>query len=270
MLLLSMDSANANQAQTLFSFPARHHPLPPESHASLVTAFKPPTGMHPVLELSFPTALLRPPRGGCGLHAYLTLPSYLFIDRYQLSDPLFLASHNLKGLRALSGATDLEAPDWVIDAWGSAALLEIAEPPATSGNREWTVSIPLHLRYLAPGSETPHGKRLVPVPWPTVFWACTAEEGLKFASSPFDRINLGFDGLFGPRTLFYQIPQVKGSEAYTNLDVPILDANQSKWVETGTVVFIVFGTLWVTWTLFRRLLESSKMITNVSKSKKTS
>jgi len=226
--------------------------------------------MHPVLELSFPAALLKPPGDSCALHAYLTLPSYLFIDRYQLSDPLFLASQNLKALRALSGATDLEAPDWVIDAWGSAALLEIAESVRSPETNELTVNIPLHLRYLAPGSETPRGKRPVPVPWPTVFWACSAKEGSKFASSPFDRINLGFDGLFGPRTLFYQIPPARDSEGYTNLDVPILDLNQSNWVETGTVIIIVFGTLWVTWILLQGILRHPKRFRSVSKSKKSS
>jgi hypothetical protein len=39
----------------------------------------------------------------------------------------------------------------------------------------------------------------------TVFWVCSAVEGSKFVSSPFDRINLGFEGLFGSRTLFYNV-----------------------------------------------------------------
>ncbi|KAI4935588.1 uncharacterized protein J4E92_002879 [Alternaria infectoria] len=68
------------------------------------------------------------PNRSCKLHTHLTLPSYLFIDKYQFSDTLFLADKNLKRLRSLAGATDLEAPDWVVPAWGSAALFELATP----------------------------------------------------------------------------------------------------------------------------------------------
>ncbi|KAI1573798.1 PIG-X domain containing protein [Pyrenophora tritici-repentis] len=68
------------------------------------------------------------PTPSCKLHAHLTLPSYLFIDKYQFTDALFLASKNIKSLRSLSGATDLEAPDWVVEEWGSAALFQLAVP----------------------------------------------------------------------------------------------------------------------------------------------
>jgi hypothetical protein len=223
--------------------------------------------MHPVLQLSLSESVLQPPAQSCALHAYLTLPSYLFIDRYQLSDPLFLASQNLKALRSLSGATDLEAPDWVVKEWGSAALLEIASPGPKSIEREFDVSIPLHLRYLSPSSELPHGMRSVSAPWPTLFWACTAEEGSKFASSPFDRINLGYDGLFGPKTMFFHVPPTKDSIGYASLDVPVMDLTHSSWVETGTVVAIVSGTLWILWKMLRGFLQDSRSVPNTSKRK---
>jgi len=199
---------------------------------------------------------------------YLTLPSYLFIDRYQLSDNLFLSSQNLKTLRALSGATDLEAPDWVIPEWGSAALLELATPDSADANGNWTVSIPLHLRYLSPMAEPSHGIRSVAVPWPAVFWACIAEEGSKFASSPFDRTNIGYDGLFGPKTMFYNIKPVGDVVGYEELAVPVLDLNRAAWVETGTVMVIVCGTLWVLLKLFQGLLKDLRVQKQVRDSKK--
>ena len=211
--------------------------------------------MHPVLQLSFPARSLQSPSEYCALHAYLTLPSYLFIDRYQLSDPLFLSSQKLKTLHALSGAADLEAPDWVIPEWGSDALLELATPDSADANGNWTVSIPLHLRYLSPMAEPPHGIEYVAVPWPAVFWACTAEEGSKFASSPFDRTNLGYDGLFGPKTMFYNIQPGGDVVAYEELAVPVMDLNRAAWVETGTVTVIVCGTLWVLLKLLQGLLN---------------
>ncbi|KAJ4367117.1 protease B nonderepressible form [Neocucurbitaria cava] len=149
---------------TRFQTPTRHYPLlepsssttdeTPKLHPlTYTTSFSHPTGLHPTLTISFPNHHhLTPPNPSCKLHTHLTLPSYLFIDKYQFSDPLFLASKNLRSLRSLAGATDLEAPDWVVEQWGSAALFEIAHPapPSTtasgseSGSVEgsWTVSIP--------------------------------------------------------------------------------------------------------------------------------
>jgi hypothetical protein len=182
---------------------------------------------------------------------------------------LFLASHNLKALHSLSGATDLEAPEWVVDTWGSAALFEIATSE-TKSERDLKVTIPMHLRYLTPtNSTTANGLRKQPVPNPIVFWACTADSGTQFTTSPFDRSNLGYDTMFGERTMFYHVnpkgavaTNVKGSEdsLVTWIDVPVLDLNRTSAgvVEWGTVAVIVLGSVWVCWALARVLLRDFK------------
>lgn len=189
---------------------------------------------------------MQPPKESCGLHAYWTLPSAVFIDRHQLSDPLFLASQNLKALRSLSGEQDLEAPNWAINAWGSAALLELAHPAPGAVHDRWSVTIPTHLRYLEPPSEP-----ALSVPWPVVFWACQADEGLKFSTNPFDRVNLGYDGLFGPKTMFFHIPPASQSEAYELIHVPTLDLTPDgvALVTTGTIFAVTVGFLWICWKL---------------------
>jgi hypothetical protein len=215
------------------------------------------------MSISMPRSSLKRPRAPsdatCALHTHLTLPSTIFGDQYQLAtkDPLFLESHNLVALRALSGEMDLEAPDWVVKQWGSTWLLELATPPedleSTADSSNWTATIPLHLRYLPP-SET--GYRTAHVPWPVVFWACTAEDGTKMSVNPFDRANLGWDGLFGPRTLFYQL-QPAGDRLVEDLDVPVLRLEggdglfQGKYIELGTCAVISLGFLWVLWKLVR-------------------
>src|SRR3954452_15863481 len=116
----------------MFSFPSRHQPL--LEPASNTVSFTPPTGLHPTMSISMPrSSLKRPPASSeatCALHTYLTLPSTIFGDQYQLgtTDNLFLESHNLIALRALAGEMDLEAPDWVVNRWGSNWLLELATP----------------------------------------------------------------------------------------------------------------------------------------------
>ncbi|KAL9093282.1 MAG: hypothetical protein Q9165_004023 [Trypethelium subeluteriae] len=237
-----------------------------------------PTGLHPTLQLTFPsgTKTLIPPDPSCALHAHLTLPSTLFIDKYQLQDPLFLASQHLRRLHSVAGETDLEAPNWAISRWGSAVLLELAHPSvplsstaeggtsadagaqsdaevvAAAAGEDWTVSIPLHLRYLEPRANA-SGMSAVDVPWPVVFWACAAEEGTKMRVNPFDRTNLGYDGLFGPRTMFYHVPPVAQATAAAALvervPVPVLDLGGARYVELGTVVAVVVGFAWVVWKL---------------------
>ncbi|MCJ1405397.1 protease B nonderepressible form [Xylographa trunciseda] len=238
---------------TLFSFPARHHKISKTARSQYEASFLFPTGLHPTLRLNFPASSAEPPSENCALHSYLTLPSTLFPDKYQLSSPLFLASKNLRLVRSLSGETDLEAPDWAVKRWGSAMLIELAPPdPRSSGAQDsWYADIPLHLRYLRP-SQT--GFAYADIPWPVVFWACTAEEGSKMSVNPFDRVNLGYDGLFGPKTMFYHLdPTVnqhnKSGDLMERLSVPVLATDTNVWIETGTIIVVVSGFLWVLWKL---------------------
>ncbi|KAF2012773.1 PIG-X-domain-containing protein, partial [Aaosphaeria arxii CBS 175.79] len=191
---------------TLFQAPSRHYPLPSPNINNLppqtyTTTFNQPTGLHPTLHLHITNP--SPPDPTCKLHTHLTLPSHLFIDKYQFTDPLALQSHNLTSLRSIAGATDLEAPDWVVQQWGSAALFEISIPKSPSHSSNVDVTIPLHARYLPASSTSSHTR--LPLPWPVAFWACAAEDGTKFAVNPFDRVNLGYEGLFGARTKFVHL-----------------------------------------------------------------
>jgi hypothetical protein len=256
---LYFDQTNHRTEPTRFQTPTRHYPLlspsisssaPPRAHPlTYTTAFEHPTGLHPTLTLSFPTTHLEPPNPTCKLHTHLTLPSYLFIDKYQFSDPLFLASKNLKKLRSLAGATDLEAPDWVIKEWGSAALFELAHPSPSISGSDFNVSISLHLRYL-PASPSSHTR--LPVPWPVVFWACRADEGAKMAANPFDRIHLGYEALFGPKTRFMHVEPASKRELVEWIDVPVLDLRKTGWVETITIGTVVGAFLGLCWVLFGR------------------
>ncbi|KAL2852952.1 PIG-X [Aspergillus pseudoustus] len=258
--LLAVVGEDTELKPTLFSFPSRHHPLPEDTVYSV--SFSPPTGLHPTMTISMSREALKEPSGrpdaACALHAYLTLPSSVFGDKYQLStsDELFLKSHNLVSLRAVAGETDLEAPDWFVPRWGSNWLLELASPSGSDQSlKDWNVTIPLHLRYLNPSES---GYRSVSVPWPAVFWACTAEDGTKMAMNPFDRVNLGWEGLFGPKSMFYQLHPSPNSEdalLVEELEVPVLTLKeadglfQSRVIELGTVAVLGLGFLWVLWKL---------------------
>ncbi|CAG8212654.1 unnamed protein product [Penicillium salamii] len=255
--LLAVVGEDQKLKPTMFSFPSRHQPLIEPS--SYTVSFTPPTGLHPEMSITIPgSSLKRPPAPSdatCALHTYLTLPSTVFGDQYQLrtTDPLFLESHNLAALHALAGETDLEAPDWVVDRWGSTWLLELATPESQDkAPSNWTATIPLHLRYLPPSES---GYRTAHIPWPIVFWACTTEDESEVGPNPFDRTTLGWDGLFSPQTTFYQI-QPAGARLVEDLDVPVLRLSgerlfQGKSIELGTCLVISLGFLWVLWKLLR-------------------
>ncbi|TVY53168.1 Protein pbn1, partial [Lachnellula suecica] len=233
---LTVVGEDDHPSPTLFSFPARHHP----TSQSFTSSFLLPSGLHPTLQLSISGN--KPPveERSCSLHAHLTLPCPIFADKYQLSDPLFLASKNLSAIHYISPSVDLEAPAYTLPFWGSSLLLELAPPSSTF---DWTAEIPLHLRYMMPKEG---GLQKAEVPSPVLFWACTAEEGSKFTVNPFERVNLGYDGLFGPRTMFYHLsPEGVGEGDLVNvLSVPVLDLSKSAYVEAGTAAVVVAGFAW--------------------------
>ncbi|ROT35920.1 PIG-X-domain-containing protein [Sodiomyces alkalinus F11] len=243
----------------MFAVPSRHR----VSGASFSSAFVSPTGLHPTLRLRISSGQRPREDASCALHAYFTLPKSIFPDRYQLSDELFLRSKNLTALRYASSPIDLEAPAYATETWGSSILLELTPP--TSGEKEdeasgpWTAEVPLHLRYLAPNSD---GYAEVEAPYPAVFWACPAEEGTKFPNNPFDRVHLGYDALFGPRTAFWHVePRAEdaggsGGRLMSPIRVPVLDEDDASWVRAGTAAAVVVGFAWVLWTLVAAYMKS--------------
>lgn len=79
--------------------------------------------------------------------------------------------------------------------------------------------------------------------------------------NPFDRTNLGWDGLFGSRTMFYQLhPQT--DHLVEELEVPVLRLKdgealfKARNIELVTSVVIVLGFFWVLWRLARVVWSS--------------
>ncbi|KAI1429303.1 PIG-X [Xylaria sp. FL1777] len=263
--LLTVLGEDTKPSPVLFAFPSRHK----DTGSAFSSEFIHPLGLHPTLQLRIDSS--KPPLqdSSCSPHAYLTLPRTIFADKYQLGDELFLSSKNLTALRYISQPVDLEAPDYAMKLWGSSMLLELQRPSAQV-DAPWTAEIPLHLRYLSPAEG---GYSSVNVPSPAVFWACNTDEGTKFPNSPFDRANLGYDGLFGPRTLFWHLtPESKGNSGlYHQVRVPVLDLNKITWVSTGTTAVVLMGFAYIVFKLasvyWRRGYSSHKPATESDKKK---
>lgn len=240
---LTVVGEDTKPSPTLFSFAARHHP----SESTFSASFLLPTGLHPTLELGISSSTSPTEERSCSLHAHLTLPRSIFADRYQFSDPLFLASKNLSALHYSTTPVDLEAPDYAVSLWGSSVLLELA-PPSSGVGQPWTANIPLHLRYLPPAENT-SGQSPLEIPYPVVFWACDADEESAFSINPFDRVNIGYDGLFGPQTTFYHLSP-EGDRLTNVITVPVLDLEKGRYVEVCTAGVVLLGFSWVMWCLW--------------------
>jgi hypothetical protein len=275
--LLTVLGQDSKPSPTMFSFASRHR----DAESAFSAQFLTPTGLHPTLQLRLTSSTRGPPSDAaaaaddddydtCTPYAYLTLPRTIFADKYQLADPLFLASKNLTALRHTTQPVDLEAPAYVMSQWGSAVLLQLAPPspppssPSSSefqtekGGRkreeeEWTAEIPLHLRYLAPAQG---GYSTISVPYPVVFWACEpSQQGVVFPPNPFENGDLGYDGLFEEGTVFWHVqPRPVGGGSgggllVNSVRVPVLDLERAGWVNAGTAAAVVVGFAWVVWKL---------------------
>ncbi|RMZ80536.1 hypothetical protein DV737_g2957, partial [Chaetothyriales sp. CBS 132003] len=253
--LLTLVGTDDHPKPTHFHFPSRHHRLPPSQSKAqeYAVSVAQPQGLHPTMEIEFAGGhTLTPPENRaegseCALYTYLTLPSPVFVDEYAFKskDPLFGESHGIQATWAIAGETDLEAPEYVVDKWGSTVLLEL-RTNGSSGVNASKVSLPLHLRYLPPSA---NGTRWVDVPWPVVYWACTAEEDMHFAVNPFDRGNMGYDAVHGPSTMYYHLdakPAV-GDRMMQRMEVPVysLGSVDPGIVEAGTLLAIAVGFVWV-------------------------
>jgi PIG-X / PBN1 len=90
------------------------------------------------------------------------------------------------------------------------------------------------------------------------------------AVNPFDRVNLGYDGLFGPKTMFYHLsPQPVNSSGLLleTMSVPVLDLDKARTIEIGTMVAIALGFLWICWKLWLAAFGSTRTRERTDKTK---
>ena len=81
-------------------------------------------------------------------------------------------------------------------------------------------------------------------------------------NNPFDRVNLGYDGLFGSRTMFYHLqPTNRARNLVAELKGPALDLDgpNVSWVGYGTVIIVLLGFSWVCLILVRVVLRDLRI-----------
>lgn len=150
----------------------------------------------------------------CKLYCYLTLDNAVFVDRYQIPEPMsILASY---------GPDNLELPSYSIKGWGNEVLMELA-------NAEYPFDFTLHSRYQLP---SPNDLQThIKIDKPYLFYGCEAgSDAFLLNNSPFDnkrKIGGTFEKFFTDDTIFYQagergvaevsIPHAAGTPMYANV-----------------------------------------------------
>lgn len=217
-----------------------------QSDQSFTSGFVKPVGLHPKHQLQF-NSIKNPYSqfpGYCKLYASYNIPKSLFLDKYQLADlDRSTASAPATGkLIGVWGETDLEAPVWVVDGWGSEALVEIY-PHSADASMNFEFGLPMHSRYQDPQyNETLTNHTM---PKPVVFWACLDAENRP--TSEFK--SLGYESLFPDETIFYHIP-VAESEVYDEYQIPIAPIESYHVVHAVTITVILGGFLWLLFRIF--------------------
>jgi hypothetical protein len=99
--------------------------------------------------------------------------------------------------------------------------------------------------------------------------------------NPFDRLHLGYEALFGPKTRFMHIPPSnfkstgepgsfgeKGKGSLVEwINVPVLDLRSTAYVEYGTIGIVLLAFVGLTWVLFGKV-GSVKKVEEQRKEKK--
>ncbi|KAK9455259.1 PIG-X [Dipodascopsis uninucleata] len=273
--ILAVIGENEQFVPTLFDFTPRHRKL--GLSATYNPDFRLPYGLHPK-HLTVIHGDLSPPLkkfiipddeeygdfagmemgGECKLYAYYTLPNFIFVDKYQISDLAESKSSAVKRVVGIWGETDLEIPVWMVDKWGSTMLLELEQPgPALVPFLGQTINleIPMHSRYEMPDWKIKSVTH--PMPWPIVFWACNVSSESEMVSGPFDSKSLGIESFFPDGTaLYYFLPNmtisntIDKSYLITNLRIPVVPLEAYQYVEPYTVIAIVLGCIWIFYKAF--------------------
>ncbi|KAK7205735.1 PIG-X [Myxozyma melibiosi] len=269
--ILAVIGENSQFVPTLFDFAPRHRGV--QGTAVYSPYFRTPYGLHPKHVVSI-YGDLNVPRtmshnyvqdeetgefedtmesATCGLYGYYILPSFIFVDKYQIADLADAQAGGVKRVVGIWGETDLEIPVWMVDKWGSTMLLELI-PPSGEDLEAFTqqvdIEIPMHSRYEVPDWNTT--AVVHDMPWPLIFWACDGSDENSMTMGPFDNNGLGLEKYFDPGTSFhYLTPNMTISspdahtELITELSIPVVPLESYKYVQPWTVVVILVGCFWI-------------------------
>lgn len=267
---------NLNEAKSeklLYQYTTKHRSIDSNYNVDFLR----PVGLHPKHRIHMSN--IKAPRQQCSLFAKYSFSKSLFLDRYQLKD-LSEPTPNRPAIGQLYdvwGETDLEAPIWAVDGWGSEALIQIFTSHKER-NDDLVFDLPTHSRYEVPQENASFVHEYQP--WPVVFWACLPSSEPEESDTLESKIpaaietrNIGYESIFPKSTVFYylspQVPQEFSSpKLYSEFDIPVAPFSAYSTVQIGTVVVILLFFFYLLYEIFRNYFTFNKKL-GVKNDKKT-
>ncbi|ANB11588.1 Pbn1p [Sugiyamaella lignohabitans] len=234
-------------------YPKQHRQLPVSS--SYRADFSKPVGLHPKHNLHLSN--IESPDQHCRLYSKYTIPKALFVDKYQLADlDRSTAMSTAKGkLIAVWGETDLEAPVWSVDGWGSELLVEIYHNSDIQSS-DFTFELPLHSRYEFPQMNSTSVTQNLP--WPIVFWVCPDFQQEQRHIGEIK--GLGYESLFPDNTLYYHLtPSPEdGDVLSTSFNIPVAPFNQYDRIQWLSVTVLLTATIYILYKIVSNIGRKTK------------
>lgn len=238
----SRNLEDLSQEKLLFQYSTKHHP----NRGTYSVEFERPTGLHPKHVISLENIF--PPQEQCSLFAKYTFDKSLFLDKYQLAElSKPTPSRPPVGyLYNLWGESDLEAPVWAVDGYGSEALVQIytKNRPSTEVPGKFQFELPAHSRYEVPQLNITSVQETQP--WPAVFWACQpTKEELESHPSPgsVEAVTLGYEQIFPKSTVFHFLQPLPSDDQklISHFDIPVAPVSAYETVQNITFL-VIFGS----------------------------
>lgn len=265
---------NLNEEKTekiLYQYTTKHRSV----NSQYFVDFVQPVGLHPKHRLHMKN--VKAPRQQCSLFAKYSFSKSLFLDRYQLKD-LSEPTPNRPAIGQLYdvwGETDLEAPIWAVDGWGSESLVQLFTSHKQR-NGDLVFELPTHSRYEVPQANTTYVHEYQP--WPVVFWACmppsennkeelNAQDALELKiPAAVETRNLGYESVFPESTIFYyfdpEVPeefvQNGNTLLYSEFDIPVAPFSSYSTVQVVTVAVILVSFFYLLYEIVHNALTFSK------------
>lgn len=261
---LSGFTRNLDESKTeklLYQYTTQHRSI----NSNYYVDFMRPVGLHPKHKLVMSN--VRAPKRQCSLYAKYSFSKSLFLDRYQLKD-LAEPTPNRPAVGRLYdvwGETDLEAPIWAVDGWGSEALIQLYTSHKSSDG-ELVFELPTHSRYEVPQTQSSSVHEYQP--WPVVFWAClppTKEEDNSLETtvpSAVETRNIGYESIFPNDTVFYYFnadtSRLPSDRLQSEFDIPVAPFSSYSVVQVVTVVVILASFFYLLYEIIRNSLSYNK------------
>ncbi|KTW30212.1 hypothetical protein T552_00690 [Pneumocystis carinii B80] len=175
----------------------------------------------------------------CSLYILYYLPKFIYVDKYQLENLAQFNIGNLKKIHFIHGETDLEAPSWQLNKWGSLILVEAL----FYQNISFFIDLPIHLRYHLPMLHNFHSFNLS---LPTSFFFCHSAKGIYPSNSPFLSSWLLFHNYFSKNGSFYFLNHsIQNYSTSMTIHTPILYSNHILFVQIATFLVISISFFYI-------------------------